>query len=126
MSGSTFPSLPGLGINVSRTPVYATNILTSASGKEQRASYWSTPRYRYTLALNFVRQANYSPNTASDEMATLIAFIDSVKGAWDTFYFTDPYDSSTKTVRFEMDEFEFERIVNKCWDGKTLKMITVK
>ena len=57
MSSLVFPSMAGLDIAIKRMPVYATKIQTASSGKELRASFQSTPRFRYSLPLNFLRQA---------------------------------------------------------------------
>ena len=99
MSSLIFPKLAGLDISVKRTPVFATKIQTSSSGKEQRASFQAFPRYRYELRMNFLRQAN-SYNTVSDEAATLMNFLAQHRGAWDSFLFADPYDSSDTAMGF--------------------------
>lgn len=127
MSNSVFPStLPGIDIKVSRRAIYSTKIQTARSGKELRASWWATPRYAYTLTLNFVRQAGFSSVTPSDEAATLVAFFETHRGAWDSFLFDDPYDAVQRRVRFNGDELELERLANKAWDGKTISLISVK
>ena len=52
MSSLVFPTIIGADIAVTRTPVYSTSIQTAKSGKELRASWWSYPRYRYTIDFN--------------------------------------------------------------------------
>lgn len=100
MSNQVFPSLPGFDIKVSRMPVYATLIQAAPSGKELRASFQSSPRFRYTLVLNFVRQAGFSAKTAYDEAATLMQFFADHRGAWDSFLFTDPYENHLTAKQF--------------------------
>jgi uncharacterized protein (TIGR02217 family) len=199
MSNQVFPALSGFDIRVSRAPVYSTLIQPGASGKELRASFQSYPRYRYTLNLNWVRQAGFSPRTASDEVATILQFFADHHGAWDSFLFTDPQESGVtakqfgtgngttvvfqlvdglglpvtelngtpsiyvngvlkttpadysisaglvtftaapaaaasltwtgsyyRRVRFDGDELELERIVTGAWDGKSIRLISVK
>lgn len=87
MSTLVFPTLPGMDIAIKRTPVYATKIQTASSGKELRASFQSTPRYRYALPLNFLRQAVL--NASNDEAAQLLAFFGAHKGRWDSFWLPD-------------------------------------
>lgn len=99
MSNLIFPYLAGLDIAVKRAPIFATKIQTAASGKELRASFQAFPRYRYELRINFLRQAN-SYNTVSDEAATLMSFLAQHRGAWDSFLFADPYDSSDTGMGF--------------------------
>ena len=124
MSSSVFPSFAGVDIAIKRSEIYATKIQTSVSGKELRASFQSTPRYRYELRLNFLRQATY--NTVTDEVAQLKTFFDTMLGAWDSFLFNDPVDSVQRRVRFEQDNMDLEQLVTGAWDGQTIKLISVK
>jgi hypothetical protein len=89
MSSLVFPTLAGIDIAVKRTPVFSTLVQTSISGKETRASFQSTPRYRYELPLNFARQYGFSVNTTADEVALLSALFNSVQGKWDSFWLPD-------------------------------------
>ena len=124
MSSSVFPSFAGVDIAIKRSEIYATKIQTSVSGKELRASFQSTPRYRYELRLNFLRQAAY--NTVTDEVAQLKTFFDTMLGSWDSFLFNDPVDSVQRRVRFEQDNMDLEQLVTGAWDGQTIKLISVK
>ena len=87
MSSLVFPTMAGLDIAIKRTPVYATKVQTASSGKELRASFQSTPRFRYSLPLNFLRQAVL--NMDGDEAAQLLAFFGAHKGKWDSFWLPD-------------------------------------
>lgn len=49
-------------------------------------------------------ELNFSVLAAS-ELSTLRTFWESMKGAWDTFSFTDPDTSTVYTCRFEGNEF---------------------
>jgi hypothetical protein len=121
MSSSVFPTFAGLKINVKRTPVYATKVSTSSSGKETRLSFQSTPRFRYSLELEFLRTA-----VNGNEVATLLAFIDTMKGAWDDFLFNDPYSGSQVRVRFEEEAVQYEQFASGYWLVKSLSLISVK
>lgn len=86
MSNEVFPmAVPGLDIKVSRAPIWSTEVLTTQSGKEQRASWWSTPRYRYAANFNFLRQG-----LIGDEAAALLGFFYRHKGQFDSFWLPDP------------------------------------
>ncbi len=101
MSGFIFPSsLMGIGIGVKRIPVWSTMVQTSASGKETRASFQSSPRWRYEIPLNFARVLGFSAQTATNEMATIQAFYQSVLGKWDSFLYTDPYSNAAALTSF--------------------------
>ena len=92
---AVFPTLPGLAINVKRSaPIWSTAVQSATSGKEQRAAWWSSPKYTWDLTLNFLRQTGFSLQTSFDEAATLSAFFTSVQGQFGTFWFPDPYNSS--------------------------------
>jgi hypothetical protein len=118
---ATFPTLPGLLITCHRRPIFSTGIQTSASGKEMRASWWSTPRYEYDLTFEILREdATYT------EVSTLLAFIAARLGSFDSFTFVDPYDGTNVTCRFKQDSFDFARIVDKKWELRTLTLISLK
>ena len=96
MSSSIFPSFAGVDVAIKRSTIYATKVQTSASGKELRATFQATPIYKWDLKMNFLRQAGY--NTATDEVAQLGQLFVNLKGAWDSFLFTDTVDN-TVTLR---------------------------
>lgn len=100
MTGIWPTTLPGIDIKVKKTVLYATEVQTAASGKELRATFWSTPRYEFEMTLTFLRQANFSVQTSTDEAATLVAFFGGMQGQFNPFYFTDPYNSTAATVTF--------------------------
>ena len=128
MSNNVFPSsLPGIDIEVERSTSYATTVQTSSSGKEQRASWQSTPRYTYRLRINFMRSAVAAPSPyqALNELTVIQGFIDDHKGQWDSFLFNDPVDGVQRRVRFTSDELTISRLVNNIWTAE-IEMITVK
>jgi hypothetical protein len=121
-----FPStLAGVAAEVSRTPVYDTKVQTSVSGKELRASYQSTPRYRYELKFNFIRKVR--PGGGSD-LTDLITFFETHRGRWDDFLYVDPYTTLQVRVRFDMDALDFKQWMDpNVWDnGGVIKLISVK
>lgn len=95
---NVFPTLPGLAIEVKRSLLTSTSVQPGTSGKELRASWWSTPKYAFDLTLNFLRQAGFSPQTAFDEAQTLISFFWGQGGKYTAFWFTDPLNSTATTV----------------------------
>lgn len=122
-----FPSLPGLDIAVKRTIAWSNAKQIGTSGKEQRAAFWSTPRYQYELTFNVLRQIGFSPNTIQDEVAILTGFFNSMQGSFGSFNFTDPTDSVTRLCRFDQDTLDLEQIVFLAWKGgSSLKLITLK
>ena len=100
MSNQIFPALKGFDIDVDRAQVFSTMIQTAPSGKEQRASWWTAPRYKWQVQVNFARQAGFSTNTPNDELGTLHAFFMQHRGSWDSFLYADPYDSTDTAMWF--------------------------
>ncbi len=124
MSTELFPlSLPGVDVVVRRRAVFSTAVQVAQSGKELRAQLQSTPRYRYTVTFNYLMQDGLQ---GSDEAQALTDFFEARAGKFDTFAFDDPYDGVQRTVRFDMDELELSRIVDRVWEGKSIQLISVK
>ena len=96
-----FPTLPGLDIAIKRSVITSTMVQPASSGKEQRGTFWSTPRYSFDLTLNFARQAGFSAQTAFDEAQTLISFFAGQGGQGGKlipFWLTDPFNATAVTV----------------------------
>jgi uncharacterized protein (TIGR02217 family) len=89
MSAVVLPSLPGLGWDIVRTPVWSTNVQSAISGKECRISYWSYPKWKWELTFNILRSSS-----AYTEFQQLVGFFNARQGQFDTFLFSDPDDNS--------------------------------
>lgn len=109
---SAFPSLPGLKIDVERSTLFDTEVKSSRSGKEQRATFASLPRYRYRLNFEFLRA-----NGPTNEVDSLLSFFAARKGRFDSFDYVDPIDGTTRTVRFDSDEVRVQRLFAQVWSG---------
>ncbi len=129
MSNQLFPSnLPGMNVAVERETLYDFTTLTSPSGVEQRATWSSTPRYRYFLKFNLVRDdtAAPAPNAGYTETAIIQKFIDDHEGGWDSFLYIDPLSGVSTRVRFEQGSLRFKRIADHFWAIDSLVLISVK
>lgn len=69
------------------------------NGYEQRRAKWSSPIRKFKLQFN---------NRTKDDYDTLIAFFNTKKGAYSSFTFENPNDSTEYNVRFEADSIEFQ------------------
>jgi uncharacterized protein (TIGR02217 family) len=99
-----FPTLPGLGYSVTRTPTWRTRIQESISGKEVRVADFSYPRYLYALSFDsgqggFLRQGTVG-GAGYAEQATLLGFFNSLAGSAGVFAFTDPDDAAVTAASF--------------------------
>jgi hypothetical protein len=87
MSDDVFPTLPGLKWGTVKAPIWSTKVLTAASGRETRGSFQTYPRWRFTLAYEFLRGAN-----GFDELQQLAGFFNQRGGSFDNFLYRDPAD----------------------------------
>lgn len=78
-------------------PTYKTSISTFDSGKEQRRQKWTSPRRRFHLVYNALDK------TTAD---LIRAEFETAKGAYTSFSWANPADSSSYTVRFDTDSFK--------------------
>jgi uncharacterized protein (TIGR02217 family) len=91
MGTQVFPSLPGIGWSVTRSPMFKTRKQVSISGKETSLADWSYPRYQWELCFNFLRQ---NPSATFTEMEELFAFYNTCGGGWDSFLYWDTNDNT--------------------------------
>jgi hypothetical protein len=81
MSNSVFPNLPGLMWGFTRSRVFDTVLYPSAApGYETAISKGPDPTFLFKLQYEFLRN-----KPSLDELSTLIAFFDLMKGAFDSF-----------------------------------------
>lgn len=89
MSSEFYPTLPGLGFSVKKTPKFQSRVQTAISGKESRISDWTTPRFTYELTYEILRE-----HGTFQELRQLAAFWLCRRGSYDTFLFVDPDDNT--------------------------------
>lgn len=95
MSNLVFPTLDGLKPIRNRTAVWKTGIKESASGKELRAAWMTSPRWRHTLAYEVLREtAGYT------DLQQLVGLFNQCRGSWDNFLFNDPEDNAVTDQQF--------------------------
>jgi len=87
MGNAIFPKLPGLAPGTGWEPAFATKIQTASSGREYRASLMANPIYTLNLKYNFLLMRR-------QELQTLIGFFLARKGAFDSFLYEHPDDST--------------------------------
>lgn len=106
MSAYTWPVLPGITPTIDRTPIYATDVYYTISGKRQTVSWESAPRYRYRLTYEFLRDNVNAPAplAAYSELGAIVAILDACRGEWDTFTFVDPHDGVSRTCSLSESE----------------------
>lgn len=94
MSNAVLPLPPGLAWSVFKTPIWATDILTSSSGRELATARWSYPRWKFRLTYDVLRA------DATAELQTMVGFFNARQGSADSFLFSDASDSSVTAQSF--------------------------
>lgn len=89
MSNSVYPVLPGLSWDRVKTPIWSTLIQSTASGMESRGTYWSFPRWQFSLSYDLLRATTVIP-----EIHQLMSFFLLMRGRYDSFLYLDPDDHS--------------------------------
>ena len=94
-----FPSLPGLGWSVVKSPRFATRIQRAVNGRELRALDQPNPIWSWTLTYPLLRDRSdaRAPSGAGigyDELRTLAGFFLQQQGALQPFLFDDPTDNA--------------------------------
>lgn len=89
MSTSVLPTLKGLGWPINRTPNWKTSVQRSISGKRTAIQFQNVPIWEWELTYNYLK----SDSVALD-LQTLASFFNNLKGAFDTFLYTDADDNS--------------------------------
>ncbi len=94
-----FPSLPGLGWSVVKSPRFATRIQRAVNGRELRALDQPNPIWSWTLTYPLLRdrsdaRAPSGSGIGYDELRTLAGFFLQQQGALQPFLFDDPTDNA--------------------------------
>lgn len=96
-----FPSLPGQGWPVTKSPRFATRTQKAVSGRQLRIADQTLPIWSFTLTLPILRDANDSRAGAGiglgvgyTELRQLAGFFLALQGGFGQFLFSDPTDNS--------------------------------
>ena len=96
MSLSIFPTLPGQGIRVKKSPRFDTRVATHASGRECRARSYATPLFDFELVFEGLdmSQSGVYGGLGAETMQTLAGFFMAQQGQALPFLYLDPSDSA--------------------------------
>jgi hypothetical protein len=96
MTDYVFPmSLPGIGMKLTREPYTQVTVQEAASGRELRDTWWTLPRYRYKLSLDFMRST-----AALLEYQQILSFFVRQFGQYGSFLIVDPDDNAVTNHGF--------------------------
>jgi uncharacterized protein (TIGR02217 family) len=89
-----YPALIGLTYGNTKTPVWQTRVLTAVSGKEQRASNWTYPRWKFQLTYSVLKTTRIPVGGTYNELDTLMGFCNQMQGQLLPFLFDDTTDDT--------------------------------
>jgi uncharacterized protein (TIGR02217 family) len=95
MSNAVFPALPGLKLEMSKSPMWSTRVKASANGREVRSQFYSSPIWRFVLSYEVLRIT-----TATSELDQIIGFFNARQGSYDTFLYSDLHDNEVTDQAF--------------------------
>jgi uncharacterized protein (TIGR02217 family) len=95
MSNAVFPTLAGLAFNVTRNPVWATQVRNASSGRQYTLSKRIYPLWHFKLPFEVLRAAG-----SWTEWQTLVGFINARRGRYDDFLYLDPRDNAAVNETF--------------------------
>jgi len=89
-----FPTLPGQGWSVKKTPVFSTRVSPHVSGREVRASLYAHALYQFELTFDGLDSSGAYLGLQSQSLQTLMGFWLACGGQLGTFLYVDPTDNS--------------------------------
>lgn len=85
MSSLVFPALQGLTFDVTRTPLWHTEVQMALSGKRSTMAYQQYPLIHFELVFSILRD-----DITTSDVKALVGLYNAVQGSYDTFLFVDP------------------------------------
>lgn len=98
MSNLVFPSLPGIKIEMSRTPIWKTTVHESVSGCETAIGSMTYPKWRYKLEFEVLRAG------AEAELQQLVGFFNRHGGRADSWLYLDDEDYAVVDQQFGLGD----------------------
>lgn len=127
MSNLIFPTLPGVSIEVGKTPIWKSTVHESVSGCQVSASSMTYPRWRYRLNYEVLRSG------AQAELQQLVGFFNRHRGRADTWLFFDDEDCVATDQQFGVGDGvttdfylvrDFGGFIEPVTDVKTISSVT--
>lgn len=89
MSNAIFPTVPGMTLSVTKTPMWSTAVQQSVSGKEIRRAKRARVIWKFNLKFEFLRA-----DARFNELQQVMAFYNARQGQYDSFLLKDPTDNA--------------------------------
>jgi len=93
VSLSIFPTLPGQGWSIKKTPTFSTRVASHSSGREVRASLYAHALYQFELTFDALDSSGANVGVQAKSLQSLMGFWMSCGGQQGTFLYVDPTDN---------------------------------
>lgn len=91
-----FPTLPGEGWTVRKTPTFSSLLAQHASGRESRAQLYSAPLYVFELTFDGLASSAAYSGLFAKSLQMLMGLYEICAGRFGTFLYRDPSDCTVK------------------------------
>ena len=88
-----FPTLPGQGWSVVKTPTFSTRVASHSSGREVRSNLYAHALYEFELSFDALDSSGGNSALQPQSLQSLMGFWLSNGGQFATFLYVDPNDS---------------------------------
>lgn len=89
-----FPTLPGQGWSVKKTPTFSTRVAPHSSGREVRVPLYAHALYQFELSFDALDSSGANAGAQAQSLQTLMGFWMSCNGQLGTFLYVDPTDNT--------------------------------
>jgi uncharacterized protein (TIGR02217 family) len=99
-----FPTLPGQGWSVKKTPTFSTRVAAHSSGREVRRPLYAHALYQFELAFDALDSSGANTGLQTQSLQTLMGFWMSCGGQQGTFLYIDPTDNAVTAQTIAMGD----------------------
>jgi uncharacterized protein (TIGR02217 family) len=89
-----FPTLPGQGWSVKKTPSFSTRVASHSSGREVRTPLYAHALYAFELSFGALDSSGANAGLQAQSLQSLMGFWMTCNGQLDTFLYIDPTDNT--------------------------------
>ena len=100
MTLPVFPTLPGQGWSVKKTPIFSTRVAQHVSGREVRVPLFARALYEFELTFEGLDSAGSFPGLQAQSLQALMGFFLELRGQAGTFLYVDPSDNAASATSF--------------------------
>lgn len=121
MSLPVFPTLPGQGWSVKKTPTFSTRVAAHSSGREVRLGLYVHALYAFELVFNGLDSSSQFAGLQYQSLQTLMGFWLQCGGQLGSFLYVDPSDNSVSSQVFAVGDgattaFTLGRTIGGCFE----------